>query len=117
MSTGRKSSDPYSDLAKLMQEVGYNKDLTLSTGVIVDLGPLRVRLDGNGLVTSNLKPLPHLLPQYYDAHFLFEDGDDQIRSERGKIMIDDDLKEGDRVFILYEVVKQQVSGLILGRRE
>lgn len=113
--TGRKKSDPYTNLAKLIKDTGYNKDMTLTRGTIVSLAPMTVRIDGNKLVTTNLKPLPHLLPQYYDFHIIYESGTDAER--RGKIMIDDDLEPGDRVFIIYEVVQNKVNGLILGKEE
>lgn len=116
--TGRKKSDPYTNLAQLIKTAGYNKDMTLTRGTVLAIAPMTVKLDGNGLVTTNLSPLPHLLPQYYDFHIIFDvAGQEGDRERTGKIMIDDDLEPGDRVFVLYEVVQQKVNGVILGKEE
>lgn len=116
MRIGKESSDPFTDLAGLMKETGYNKDVTLAFGKIIGMSPPKVRIDGNGLETTNLTVMPHLLPAYYPVHIIFE-SPSTLGEQRGKIMIDNDLVVGDRVAIIYDSEGSTVKGFILDKEE
>ncbi|WP_432355323.1 hypothetical protein [Sporosarcina sp. A2] len=114
MNSQSEKSNPYSDMARLIKESGFNKDVTLTTAVVVDLAPLTVKLSGNDLVTSNLKPMAHLISQYHPAQIVFNDS---LGSRSATIMIDNGLELDEMVYVIYEVVNDRLSGFIIGKEE
>lgn len=114
MAIGREDSNPFSDFAALIKETGHNKDVKLAFGTITEITPLTVKIDGNGLETTNLTALPHLLPAYYPAHVIF---DDELGSRNATIMIDNGLELSDRVALIYDDTGNKIKGFILGKEE
>lgn len=110
----RENSDPFTDLAAMMKQTGYNKDVKLANGTILAMNPVKVRIDENGLETTNIKVLPHLLPAYYPAHIIF---DDELGSRNATIMIDNGLEINDRVSLIYDDEGNKVKGYILAKEE
>lgn len=108
----REQSNPFADIAKIMQKQGYNKDVKLTFGTIVKESPLTVKLDGNGLETTSLIPLGHLLPAYYPAHIIFND---QLGAREASIMIDNPLHIDDRVMVIYDDTSNKLFGFILDK--
>lgn len=109
-----EKSNPFSDFAKIMKKTGYNKDVTLTFGVITKTDPLTVKLDGSGLETAALVPLGHLLPAYYPAHIIFNDS---LGQKEATIMIDNELGMSDRVAVIYDDNDNQITGFILDKVE
>lgn len=107
-------SNPFSDFAKLIKDQGYNKDVTLSFGTVTDVDPLTVKLDGNGLETTSLEPMPTLLNLYYPVTINF---DDELGTRTGQIMIDNSLEVGVRVACIYDDTGNKLHGYILDKVE
>lgn len=114
MSTNREKSNPMVDMARMIKMTGYNKDVVLSMAKVTKISPLTVRLEGNDLETSNLKPMAHLMPQYHPVHLIF---DDELGNRSGTMMIDNGLEIDDLVYVIYEVEKNVVKGFIIGKEE
>ncbi|AQU79712.1 DUF2577 family protein [Planococcus faecalis] len=114
MNTTREKGNPIADLARVMKETGYNKDVILSRATVIDEAPLTVRLEGNNLETSNLQPMAHLMPQYHRFDMIF-DGD--LGRQAGTIMIDNGLEMGDLVYVIYDMEKNSLKGFIIGKEE
>lgn len=114
MSSNREKSNPMVDMARMMKTTGYNKDVILSMARVTKIAPLTVKLEGNDLETSNLKPMAHLLPQYHPVHLIF---DDDLVNRKGTIMIDNGLEVDDMVYVIYDIEKNVVKGFIIGKEE
>lgn len=114
MSVNREKSNPIVDMARMMKNTGYNKDVILSMAKVTKVSPLTVKLEGNDLETSNLKPMAHLLPQYHPVHLIFND---DLGNRSGTIMIDNGLEVDDLVYIIYDIEKNVVKGFIIGKEE
>ncbi len=114
MNSQSEKANPYVDMARLMKKSGFNKDVTLATATVVDLAPLTVKLSGNDLVTSNLQPMAHLIPQYHPAQIVFNDS---LGTRSATIMVDNGLELDEVVYVIYEAVNGRVSGFIIGKEE
>jgi|GEM_PF-6956151 len=95
-----EKSSPFSDMARLIKEKGYNKDVKLAFATVIDLSPLTVRLDGNGLETSRFTVMNHLLPRFEAVRIDFLD--DTTGEREAVIHHDSTLNVGDRVAVIYD---------------
>lgn len=109
----REKSDPFTDFAKVIKGLGFNKDVKLETGIVIETSPVTVKLDENGLETTSLIVPAHLQSAYYPAHIIFQD---TTEHREVSIMIDNSLDIGDRVQVIYDdTTGNKIFGFILSK--